>query len=169
MSEAKCTNCGEIKKLTDENFWRERRKLNGYNSICKVCQRIKSREVMRKRRANLETREIVNANNRRYYNTAKGKKQKKASSWVRNHKSRNADGYFTLEDIKARFDYYGNSCYYCKTPVEQTREGRLTIEHRIPISRGGTNWPSNLVPACVFCNSSKSSKKEKEYEKKRQR
>jgi 5-methylcytosine-specific restriction endonuclease McrA len=39
----------------------------------------------------------------------------------------------------------------------------LSIEHRIPLSRGGSNWPANLAPACKTCNSSKGTKTEKEY------
>jgi len=30
-----------------------------------------------------------------------------------------------------------------------------TWEHRIPLSRGGTHHPSNMLPACGRCNSSK--------------
>jgi 5-methylcytosine-specific restriction endonuclease McrA len=33
--------------------------------------------------------------------------------------------------------------------------GGLTIDHLLPISRGGTNDARNLVPACRTCNSSK--------------
>lgn len=39
-------------------------------------------------------------------------------------------------------------CYYCE-------ERALTIDHYIPIGRGGTSDPRNLVPACLGCNSMK--------------
>ena len=70
----------------------------------------------------------------------------------------NADGTATAEQIKARFQYHENSCYYCGD-----NESGLHVEHRIPLSRGGSNWPSNLVPACPTCNLSKGTKTEKEF------
>jgi len=43
-------------------------------------------------------------------------------------------------------------CYYCgrKVPPEE-----LTMDHRIPLSRGGTSDKSNIVPACKECNAKK--------------
>jgi len=70
----------------------------------------------------------------------------------------NAAGTATAEQIKARFQYYGSRCYYCG----DNKPG-LHIEHRIPLSRGGSNWPANLVPSCPSCNLSKSTKTEKEF------
>lgn len=42
-------------------------------------------------------------------------------------------------------------CHYCGEPAE-------TIDHVIPKSRGGTDEPGNLVPACRRCNASKGTK-----------
>ena len=72
---------------------------------------------------------------------------------------RNAAGIATAADIKARFNYHGNRCYYCGC------DGNMQIEHRIPLSRGGTHWPANIVPACERCNKSKGAKTEKEFNK----
>ncbi len=42
------------------------------------------------------------------------------------------------------------SCYYCK------RDGlKLTIDHFMPLARGGAHAIRNLVPACRSCNSRK--------------
>ena len=43
------------------------------------------------------------------------------------------------------------SCSYCSTKCE-------TVDHVIPLIRGGSNFVGNLVPACRRCNSSKGSK-----------
>ena len=40
-------------------------------------------------------------------------------------------------------------CKYCKQPCSPT------IDHVVPIARGGRHEPSNVVPACGGCNSSK--------------
>lgn len=45
---------------------------------------------------------------------------------------------------------YGDACYLCGGPAD-------TIDHVIPLSRGGTNDIDNLRPACYDCNVSKGS------------
>ena len=49
-------------------------------------------------------------------------------------------------------------CYYCKT-----RQARMQLEHKQPLSRGGTNDPTNLCLACAECNRQKGTKTEAEY------
>ena len=44
-------------------------------------------------------------------------------------------------------------CYYCRQ-VFGPNELR-TFDHKIPISRGGSNKPGNLVVACEECNNEK--------------
>ena len=81
--------------------------------------------------------------------------------YARNQKrralKRDAAGNATAAEIQARFDYHGNRCYYCGC------DGKMTIEHRIPLSRGGTHYPANIVPACQSCNFSKGIKTESEF------
>lgn len=47
----------------------------------------------------------------------------------------------------------GFVCAYCSTD-----EAPFCIDHIVPISRDGTNDPSNLTACCVACNSNKSDK-----------
>lgn len=89
------------------------------------------------------------------YNRDYKKKHRKLIAFLqRQYVSRKngAVGTATEEQIKSRLDYHGNRCIYCG------RDGPMEIEHMIPLSRGGTNWPANLAPACRSCNSSKRSK-----------
>lgn len=46
----------------------------------------------------------------------------------------------------------GNQCYYCGCRV--TRKTR-TIDHMVPLSRGGMSSAKNLVLACATCNFAK--------------
>lgn len=66
-----------------------------------------------------------------------------------------AKGFCTVEQWKARIDVYGHRCYICKCDYDALPSNEQTIEHVIPISKGGTNWPANLRPACLSCNLSK--------------
>ncbi len=43
-------------------------------------------------------------------------------------------------------------CYYCgkKFPIKE-----LTLDHIVPLARGGTTTPGNVVAACRACNKDK--------------
>jgi 5-methylcytosine-specific restriction endonuclease McrA len=43
-------------------------------------------------------------------------------------------------------------CYYCNRKVGP---GELTMDHIVPLIRGGKSTKSNIVPACKECNSKK--------------
>jgi 5-methylcytosine-specific restriction endonuclease McrA len=45
-------------------------------------------------------------------------------------------------------------CTYCGSPA--TKGNDLTIDHIVPLSRGGTNRRENLTVACFKCNRAKS-------------
>ena len=67
-----------------------------------------------------------------------------------------AAGNTSAAQLQARVDFYGNRCAYCSGSYE-------AVDHVIPLSRGGSNWPANLRPACKRCNSSKRAKKLSEW------
>jgi 5-methylcytosine-specific restriction endonuclease McrA len=75
----------------------------------------------------------------------------------------NPEGHYTEEQLQARIDLYGGRCYLCDCDWDalpaksdaQPGEHYKTIDHVIPLSKDGTNWPANLRPACDRCNSSK--------------
>ena len=46
------------------------------------------------------------------------------------------------------------SCHYCR---RRFAPSELTMDHVVPIVRGGTSTKSNVVPCCKECNSKKSS------------
>lgn len=43
-------------------------------------------------------------------------------------------------------------CHYCQRRFKPTE---LTMDHVIPLARGGTSVPANIVPACRACNREK--------------
>lgn len=50
-------------------------------------------------------------------------------------------------------EQYHHRCAYCGTKLD-----RPTMDHVIPLSRGGKHSKDNVVPACKHCNSSKFTK-----------
>lgn len=74
---------------------------------------------------------------------------------------REAAGAFTISQVMSRVEYFGWRCRYC---LLRLTDKTLTLDHQIPLCRGGSNWPSNIVPACSHCNKSKNKKTFKEYQ-----
>ena len=72
----------------------------------------------------------------------------RSSSWIRRS---------TRLAIYARD---GFDCVYCRAVCPPPYNGLgLTLDHVIPRARGGTHDPTNLVTACLRCNSKKQHKK----------
>lgn len=69
----------------------------------------------------------------------------------RAHK-RNAEGAYKASDIAAIFSAQKAKCAYCRTSL---RKIGYHIDHIVPLSKGGTNWPRNLQLTCETCNLSK--------------
>lgn len=71
----------------------------------------------------------------------------------RNMRERHAPGltYLEIRHLRIQWQKDGLVCVYCAGPFD-------TIDHVIPLTRGGDNMKSNLVPACRSCNSSKGQK-----------
>lgn len=67
----------------------------------------------------------------------------------------------TLEHWEIILELSDGKCSYCRKIL--TKETRIEIEHVIPLSRGGWDDPSNIVPACRTCNSSKHDKTAAEW------
>lgn len=94
-----------------------------------------------------EVKERVKA----YFQTAAGKKTAAVSQIQRRARRRMAQGVATTSQVQARIDYYGGKCWMCGAPAGE-------IDHVIPLSKGGSNWPANLRPACRSCNARKNAR-----------
>ncbi len=62
-------------------------------------------------------------------------------------------GRHTREEWEALKERYGFKCFYCGK-----EKLRLTKDHIVPVSKGGSNAITNIVPACRSCNSKKHTK-----------
>lgn len=64
-----------------------------------------------------------------------------------------AGGSFTAAEFKALVSHYDNKCLCCGRD-----DVKLTADHVIPVSKGGSSNIENIQPLCKPCNSHKSEK-----------
>lgn len=74
-------------------------------------------------------------------------------------KRREAPGRFAKADIAALLETQAGLCAYCSEDIT----AGFHIDHKMPLARGGTNWPDNLCLACAPCNQSKHTKTVEEF------
>jgi 5-methylcytosine-specific restriction endonuclease McrA len=95
--------------------------------------------------------EAVNEVHRKYYQ--KNIEHMRAMRKVYSGNRRSlVDGTYTLKEWQDLCDYYDNRCLKCG------EQKKLTVDHVIPISLGGSNTIDNLQPLCDYCNKSKGAK-----------
>ena len=89
-------------------------------------------------------------------NLAKWKRENPEKVSVIFHKRRTAKtkagGAYTSEQWTALCDKYDNHCLCCG------KKKKLTADHIVPVSKGGTSDIRNIQPLCGPCNSSKGNK-----------
>lgn len=71
-----------------------------------------------------------------------------------------AEGTHSPKDIVFIYDNQNGLCYYCLRDVSNGYH----VDHKMPLSRGGTDWPDNICLACSDCNDLKGSKTPEEFE-----
>jgi 5-methylcytosine-specific restriction endonuclease McrA len=194
MSESttkRCKICGVEYPLTNEYFAPIQRG-KYFNSYCREChsainannkRKIIARDPAgfsdkRKLQPGRSKERAHEQNTKRYRENRQAERErvriKYKKYWERNRakqgiyganrraRMKNADGNFTLDDIRHIYDDQEHRCLYCGITVF---DDEITVDHVIPITRGGSNWPDNLAVACQSCNSSKNNKLIPEWEK----
>lgn len=84
---------------------------------------------------------------------------------VKQHERRVAlkeGGSFTKSDIDLMLLDQDFKCVYCKADLNSVG---YHIDHIIPVSKGGSNYPENLQCLCPRCNLRKSAKMPEDYER----
>lgn len=84
----------------------------------------------------------------KYNQSSKGQMRVKRGNYNRRIRINTARIYYSAEELRNRFNHFGNRCVYCGGEYQ-------SIDHVIPLSDGGYDAIYNLVPACIRCNSSK--------------
>lgn len=142
-----CSQCAEVKTLDLFHF--DNRSSDGLRSMCKACQNaINAKWKVR-------NREKQAAYSAKYTSKNLHKHAEKESR--RRARLQNTARYLVTEkDLKRLLS---GGCFYCG----ETR--KLTLDHVIPLIRGGSHGIGNLVGACSACNSRKQRRLVMEWQK----
>lgn len=176
-----CKVCNEGKPLSE--YHKDSGGTGGYRAQCKPCRNryMKDyylREDPEAKRARLKQYRLDNADRLRAVDMARYERDKDkrialASENVKIRRARLAgvetDSGVTVSRLR---EIHGDNCCYCGIGMSFERrprgEGiapnRATLEHILPISRGGSHTFDNTALACHRCNVSKNDKTLGEYE-----
>jgi 5-methylcytosine-specific restriction endonuclease McrA len=135
-------------------------------------RRNREKRIAYSARWRLDNPEKAAASRKREYENNKELAKQRAHDWVQANPERvklrtarrraaqkNAPGHFTEDDLVRQFEKQQGKCFYCH---EDLQVGG-TIDHYVPLSKGGTNYPSNIVLACWPCNNRKRAKFPSEF------
>ncbi len=98
------------------------------------------------------------ASDKRYRATENGKEAAKRGSRIYNLRSR-AAGEVCWDDVMNLISAQNSKCYYCDDDLD----GQFHVDHKIPVSRGGSSDKENLAITCPHCNRSKGAKTDTEF------
>lgn len=144
-----CPKCGQTKAITE--FHKNGSTLR---SFCKKCE-IK-RSILSKESTGYYRRPEVRAKRNEDSRLCKQAKYRfdeeyRVAELIRCHNRRKLVTETTLTPLEwlSIVEQFNHSCAYCGT------KHNLTMDHIVPISKGGKTTPNNVIPACSSCNSSK--------------
>lgn len=87
---------------------------------------------------------------KRWRSSEQGREIRRLNQRKREYQQRSShSSYYTRSELQEHLSRFGEQCAYCGVRPQET------IDHFIPIVEGGSDCLSNLVPACIHCNSTK--------------
>jgi 5-methylcytosine-specific restriction endonuclease McrA len=143
----KCQECETVSIKKGRRKWRMENpeKSKASRNRWKHAHPEKTLEYDRRRR--LVSPEKIRENSRKW--RKKNKYYIKAAIAKRRTMKTKAGGSFTSAEWNALCKKYKNKCLRCK------KRRKLTADHVMPVSKGGTSNISNIQPLCGPCNSKK--------------
>lgn len=134
----KCPKCQETKVLSEF-----------YSGWCKSCVKV---NTAKRRKENPEKYRVYrNKYKKKWAKTIAGIASHKACKNRRKARLRGNGGKFTGTEFLALCERFGNRCLDCGVVGVD-----LTVDHVIPLSKGGSNGIENIQPLCHGCNVKKS-------------
>jgi endogenous inhibitor of DNA gyrase (YacG/DUF329 family) len=148
-----CARCGDVFQRcpgaaqrycssTCRNADRPRSK--PYTTTCKACGTpFAHRKPTNTRPATYCSRKCYAVGKKKWSDEATAKTQRRAAERASGGLNRQQ-----RQRLLRAWQIRGTPCTWCDSPAD-------TVDHTIPITRGGTSHEGNLVPACRRCNSSR--------------
>lgn len=172
-----CPGCDQELPATLELFSPDKRGALGLKSYCKACAvklsidyrhanpekhaaskkkwRGKNPDKVKKHKSESQKRNRPSANKRSKKWNDTHPEQRRAATMRRIARKHDAPGTYGADDIKRMFDEQEGQCAYCGIRIFLDIPFDVHVDHIIPLSKGGTNYPDNLCLACQSCNQSK--------------
>ncbi len=153
VSNTTCVGCRDENKRPRIILTKEQKKSNERKTSKEWYSKNKQHVMSRSRIWRLNNPDKVKQIIRKYNNSNKGRLLRKIQYHKRRYSSNG--GTFTKKDwvsLLAR----QKSCYYCRKRF--TKNLKPTVDHVIPLSKGGKNVRENVVAACFYCNVKKGCK-----------
>lgn len=143
----KCLNCyEEIAERRSDAKYCNRSCESRYWSNNNIDKVRKSSKNWRERNPELSYKRI------KHWQQNKGKDKVRRYTHNRRVKKYNNGGSHTLKQFKTLVEALNNVCPCCY------EKKKLTIDHIVPLSQGGSDYISNIQPLCISCNSRKGTK-----------
>ena len=144
--------CRECSRIYARNWWKNHPKTYHRNKAAQRLRYWAHPEVGRIRVAEYRARNPGKA--RLYFLRTYTLRKEQHLAWARNKRARKrgAAGKCTSEDVRRIMEMQANKCAYCGSALGQS----FHRDHKIPLCRGGSNWPENIALTCASCNHRKS-------------
>ena len=122
----------------------------------KYREKHRDRYMENSRRYYREHHEECLANKKQYY--LENKEDIIAKNQIRRARMNAAEGEFSPEQVKECIAFFDNVCAYSGDQFSEEKINCLSMDHIIPITKGGANYIWNIVPTTFSHNSSKGTK-----------
>jgi len=166
----KCGVCGNRFPATREYFTSNSKGKGGLQSFCKSCGAAAQKLYRKNSRDKVQAteqkrdREQRRANARERYAKNPEKHRIERKNYVARHPEivkatnarmrairRSVEGTYTPDELITQYKSQKGKCWWCGCKLN----GQYEPDHRIPLSRGGTNYINNIAVSCKKCNRSK--------------
>lgn len=146
----------KARRSTPEYLAQQRIYLKAYYRTPVAHERIRAQQKVYS--STPEAKELKRANDLRLYSQPGWHERARVHNHTRRARKKAAPGRHTVQDIRNQYERQKGKCYWCSNKL-----AKYEIDHIVPLSRGGSNWPDNLVIACPGCNRSRNNKLPHEF------